>query len=93
MHTVDAIHDLLGVVPAVITDRGIGQPSTAYYQDVPLQALPSSCKLVQTDTGFAMTGTVGDFAYQGNLIAGSDPTRFRRAVVSFLRTPEPVKVH
>lgn len=93
MNTVDVAHDLLGVVPIIVSERGMGQPITAYYTDVPMQALPATCHLAPTDTGFVLEGKMGDYSYQGNLISGSDPTRFRRAVVSFLYNPQTVVVH
>lgn len=93
MKPVDVAHDLMGVVPCVVSERGLGQPMTAYYTDVPMQSLPAGCHLVATDSGFALDGKMGDYSYQGSLITGSDPTRFRRAVVSFLYNPKTVVVH
>ena len=94
MTPLDASHDLMHQIPQRVSDGGSTKPTTAYYTDVPIEALPAGCVITPTDGGFNVSGQIQDCAYFGQLVEGSDPTHFRRAILSFVKVqPQPEMVH
>jgi hypothetical protein len=85
MSPIEASHEVMQTIPKRLTDGGNTKPTTAYYTDVPVTSLPAGCTIKPMEGGFTVSGQIQGCAYFGQLFEGSDPTHYRRAILSFVK--------
>lgn len=95
MNIIDAAHTVLaGQMPNRLDEGGKAGPiATAYYCDVPKNAIHPECKLTQTEFGYAIEGSVEDCRFHGQAFTGADSSTFRRVLISFVKHQQAEVLH